>query len=69
VAANPAVAAGRLAVDRMRGERATLGAAGFAAERLAAAPWPAEEGAMWEAIGEDAWAACAAPGLRMGGAA
>lgn len=57
-AANPPVASGRLAVERMRGERATLGPDGFAAERLAAAPWPAEEGAMWQAISEDAWAAC-----------
>ena len=57
-AANPAVASGRLAVERMRGERATLGPDGFAAERLAAAPWPSEEGAMWGVVSEDAWAAC-----------
>jgi hypothetical protein len=35
---NPAEAAGRLTLEKMREERALLGAAGFAAERLAAAP-------------------------------
>jgi phage terminase large subunit-like protein len=31
--------------------------------------WPEVAKPGWQAIGEDAWAACAAPGLRMGGAA
>lgn len=41
-AANPAAAAGRLSVERMREERVSLGFAGFRAERLACAPWPSE---------------------------
>lgn len=41
-AANPAVASGRLAVERMREERSALGPGAFAAERLAASPWPSE---------------------------
>jgi phage terminase large subunit-like protein len=42
LAANPAAASGRLQVDRMREERASLGFDGFRAERLACAPWPSE---------------------------
>ncbi len=54
---NPAEAAGRLTVERMREERATLGAAGFAAERLAAAPWPSELAGAWQVFSEQDWAA------------
>jgi phage terminase large subunit-like protein len=42
LAANPAAASGRLQLDRMREERASLGFDGFRAERLACAPWPSE---------------------------
>jgi hypothetical protein len=42
LAANPAAAAGRLSVERMAEERASLGFDGFRAERLACAPWPSE---------------------------
>jgi phage terminase large subunit-like protein len=42
LAANPAAAVGRLAVERMAEERASLGFDGFRAERLACAPWPSE---------------------------
>jgi phage terminase large subunit-like protein len=42
LAANPAAAAGRLSVERMAEERASLGFEGFRAERLACAPWPSE---------------------------
>ena len=42
LAANPAAAAGRLELARMREERASLGHDGFRAERLACAPWPSE---------------------------
>ena len=59
-ACNPGVAAGRLSVERMREERAGLGPGGFAAERLAAAPWPAELEGIWAVVSEDDWAACAA---------
>jgi hypothetical protein len=44
--ANPAAAAGRQRLERMREERTSLGFDGFKAERLACAPWPSEmEGA------------------------
>jgi hypothetical protein len=61
-AANPAVASGRLAVERMREERSALGASAFAAERLAAAPWPSEEAGAWATFTEDDWAAMVADG-------
>jgi hypothetical protein len=54
---NPAQAAGRLSLEKMREERATLGAAGFAAERLAAAPWPDELANAWQVFSEADWAA------------
>jgi hypothetical protein len=59
---NPAEAAGRLPLEKMREERATLGAAGFAAERLAAAPWPSELVNAWQMFTEDDYAAMTAPG-------
>ena len=65
-ACNPGVAAGRLSVERMREERAGLGPAGFAAERLAAAPWPAELEGIWQVITADAWAACSSPAADLG---
>ncbi|HEY5360309.1 MAG TPA: hypothetical protein VIJ82_21925 [Streptosporangiaceae bacterium] len=61
-AANPAVASGRLSVERMAEERATLGAAGFAAERLAAAPWPSEHQGAWELFSEEDWLAATGEG-------
>ena len=61
-AANPAVAAGRLSVERMREERAALGRPGFAAERLAAAPWPSELAGAWQVFTEDDYAAMTSPG-------
>jgi hypothetical protein len=61
-AANPAVASGRLSVERMREERATLGVAGFAAERLAAAAWPSELAGAWQMFSEADYAAMIAPG-------
>lgn len=59
---NPAEAAGRLTIEKMREERAALGAAGFAAERLAAAPWPSEEAGAWQVFSEADWAAMTAGG-------
>jgi len=59
---NPAEAAGRLSLERMAEERATLGRAGFAAERLAAAPWPSEMANAWQMFTEDDYAAMTAPG-------
>lgn len=61
-ACNPGVAAGRLSVERMREERAGLGPAGFAAERLACAPWPSETEGEWQVISEGNWSACHNPG-------
>jgi hypothetical protein len=54
---NPAEAAGRLTLEAMREERATLGRVGFAAERLAAAPWPSETEAAWTVFTEADWQA------------
>jgi hypothetical protein len=59
---NPAEAAGRLSLERMAEERATLGAAGFAAERLAAAPWPSEAAGAWQVFSEADYAAMIADG-------
>ncbi len=56
-AANPAVASGRLSTERMAEERATLGPIGFAAERLAAAPWPSEMAGSWSTFTEQEWEA------------
>jgi hypothetical protein len=54
---NPAEAAGRLSVEKMREERLLLGAEGFAAERLAAGRWPSEEQNAWLTFREDDWKA------------
>jgi hypothetical protein len=59
---NPAYAAGRLTLEKMREERATLGAAGFAAERLAAGQWPSEVAGAWRVFTEEDWAAMTAAG-------
>jgi phage terminase large subunit-like protein len=56
-ACNPAEAAGRLSLERMAEERATLGRMGFAAERLAAAPWPSEFDNAWTVFTEADWLA------------
>jgi phage terminase large subunit-like protein len=56
-ACNPAQAAGRLSLERMAEERATLGAQGFAAERLAAAAWPSEMAGAWTVFTEADWLA------------
>jgi hypothetical protein len=54
---NPAEAAGRLTIEKMREERRTLGADRFRAERLAAAPWPSEEAGAWGTFTESEWKA------------
>lgn len=54
---NPAEAAGRLTLERMREERATLGPGGFARERLAAGEWPSEEAESWRLFSEADWKA------------
>jgi hypothetical protein len=59
---NPAEAAGRLTLEKMREERATLGAAGFAAERLAAGTWPSELENAWQVFTADDYAAMIAGG-------
>ena len=65
-ACNPGEAAGRLSLERMAGERKALGRAGFAAERLAAAPWPSESANAWTMFSEDDYAAMIAPGRPAG---
>jgi hypothetical protein len=54
-AGQPGAGRGRLTLEKMREERATLGAAGFAAERLAAAPWPSELADSWQLFSEQDW--------------
>jgi phage terminase large subunit-like protein len=61
-AANPAVAAGRLSLERMAEERAALGAHAFAAERLAAASWPSEMAGAWTVFTEEDYLAMVASG-------
>lgn len=56
-ACNPAEASGRLSLERMADERATLGPAGFAAERLAAGQWPSELAGAWRVFSEADYAA------------
>src|SRR5690606_23367102 len=57
--ANPAVGY-RLTLDKVRNERLTLSAAGYARERLGVGEYPADEADTWQVIGEDAWRALAA---------
>jgi hypothetical protein len=55
-ACNPAVSSGRLDLERIAAERQTLGATAFAAERLAAAPWPTELGSDLQIFTDEEWA-------------
>ncbi|MFM9593346.1 terminase [Streptomyces scabiei] len=57
--ANPAVGF-RLTLPKVRNERSTLSAAGYARERLGAGDYPAVTADTWQVIGEDAWRALAA---------
>jgi len=57
--ANPAVGY-RLTLEKVRNERLTLSAAGYARERLGVGEYPADEADIWQVIGEDVWRALAA---------
>ncbi|TQL21960.1 terminase [Streptomyces sp. SLBN-134] len=57
--ANPAVGY-RLTLEKVRNERLTLSAAGYARERLGVGEYPADEADTWQVIGEDVWRALAA---------
>lgn len=57
--ANPAVGY-RLTLQKVANERSTLGAAGYARERLGVGEYPSDTADTWTVIGEDAWRALAA---------
>jgi hypothetical protein len=63
-ACNPAYPA-RISMQYMEREFAALGPERFARERLGKSEWPSGEPGEWETISEDAWAACAAPGVSL----
>lgn len=56
--ANPAVGF-RLTLAKVRNERSTLSAGGYARERLGVGDYPAVTAETWQVIGEDAWRALA----------
>ena len=60
VKSNPAIGY-RLRVDKCMNERLKMGDALYARERLGVGDYPAESGATWQVIGEDAWRALADP--------
>ncbi|GAA2929777.1 terminase [Streptomyces enissocaesilis] len=54
--ANPAVGY-RLTLEKTLNERLSMGAAGFARERLGVGTYPSDAADSWQVIGEDAWRA------------
>jgi hypothetical protein len=62
---NPAYPA-RISMEYMEREFAALGPDAFARERLGRSVWPSGNAGEWEAISEDAWSACYAPGVTVG---
>ncbi|WP_426404226.1 terminase [Streptomyces sp. R-07] len=58
VKSNPAIGY-RLRVEKCMNERLKMGDALYARERLGVGDYPAESGATWQVIGEDAWRALA----------
>jgi phage terminase large subunit-like protein len=61
--ANPGLGI-RITPEYIVKERAAMAAAEFARERLSVGDYPSDGGA-WEVLGQDAWSACATPGLRL----
>jgi phage terminase large subunit-like protein len=61
--ANPGMGI-RITSEYIAKERAALSPAEFARERLSVGDYPADGGA-WEVVGQDAWGACSAQGLRL----
>lgn len=58
--ANPALGI-RISVEHVARERASMGAKGFARERLGVGDWPVDQEAQWEVIPEARWRAIADP--------
>lgn len=50
----------RITLEQTQRERASMSSAGYSRERLSVGNWP-KDGAAWEVISEEAWAACADP--------
>jgi hypothetical protein len=61
--ANPALGI-RISLEHVERERASMGAKGFARERLGVGDWPVDEESKWEVIPEDKWRALADPEVR-----
>jgi len=53
----------RIEPDYVARELAALPAEEFARERLSVGSYPVDDAGTWEVLGQDAWAACAAPGV------
>jgi len=60
--ANPGLGI-RIEPDYVARELAALPAEEFARERLSVGSYPVDDAGTWEVLGQDAWAACAAPGV------
>jgi phage terminase large subunit-like protein len=61
--ANPGMGI-RITDEYIARERAALPPEAFERERLSIGDYPSDGGA-WEVVGQDAWSACAAPGVRL----
>jgi hypothetical protein len=68
VRCNPAVAAGRIKMERLEKLYAALGEDRFAREHLGRSEWPSGAPGEWQTISQDQWAACAAPAADLGSA-
>jgi phage terminase large subunit-like protein len=62
--ANPGLGI-RISPEYVEREMAALGPEVFARERLSIGDYPVAGAGEWQAIGADAWSACAAPGVRL----
>jgi phage terminase large subunit-like protein len=60
--ANPGLGI-RIEPDYVARELAALPAEEFARERLSVGSYPVDDAGTWQVLGQDAWAACAAPGV------
>jgi hypothetical protein len=62
---NPAVAAGRISMERLESLYGALGEGRFAREHLGFSEWPSGEPGEWLSISRDAWMACYSPGASL----
>jgi phage terminase large subunit-like protein len=62
--ANPALGI-RITAEHVARERLSMGAAGFAQERLSVGDYPSDDIATWEVVSKGAWEALAAPAAPM----